>query len=402
MDIAEIIFWSCAACILYACVGYPLLVGVVAKLWPRPHRQAPFRGRVSVVVAARDEELAIARRLEELTAQLHTAGVDGEIIVVSDGSTDGTALIARNYTKGPVRVLELSERVGKAAALSTACAQARGDVIVFADARQVWAPDALALLLENFADPAVGAVSGELMVQSAVGVMEGVGMYWRFEKWLRRRESLLHSTVGVTGAISAVRRELFRPIPPGTLLDDVYWPLQVVLQGRRVVFDGRALAYDRLPDRARDELRRKVRTLSGNFQLMVRLPQALVPFRNAVWPQYVSHKLLRLATPWAMLGLLATSLLLAGPLFQVVLGLQLFCYALALLGLFTPLGKHSRLAGAAASFLVLNATAWLAFWVWVSGRAGHSWSKIRYQASAPPAPPREEGVCATGTDVART
>jgi cellulose synthase/poly-beta-1,6-N-acetylglucosamine synthase-like glycosyltransferase len=145
-----------------------------------------------------------------------------------------------------VRVVKLPENVGKAAALSAGVAEARNDVVVVADARQTWAPDALARLLENFDDPEVGAVSGELHVESSPGVMAGVGLYWRFEKWMRRREGLVHSTVGVTGAIAAVRRGLFRPIPAGTILDDVYWPLVVAMQGYRVVFDGRARAFDRL------------------------------------------------------------------------------------------------------------------------------------------------------------
>jgi cellulose synthase/poly-beta-1,6-N-acetylglucosamine synthase-like glycosyltransferase len=386
MDIAEIIFWSCAALVLYTFAGYPLLLGVLAWLFPRRHRTAPFAGRVSVVVAAHNEENAIARRLEELTGQLRAAGVDGDVIVVSDGSTDGTVLIARGFTKDRVQVVDLPERVGKAAALNLAVAQAGGDVLVFADTRQVWAPDALRLLLENFADPQVGAVSGELMVQGAAGVLEGVSLYWRFEKWLRRCESAVHSTVGVTGAICAVRRELFHPIPAGTLLDDVYWPLRVALQNRRVVFDNRAQAFDRLPDRTRDEFRRKVRTLSGNFQLLGLLPQALLPVRSQVWLEFLSHKVLRLAAPWALLGLLASSLILQGPPYEVARGVQGFGYALALLGLLTPLGKRLRLVGAAASFLVLNAAAWLAFWVWVSGRAGRSWGKVNYRGAVPPTP----------------
>lgn len=381
MNSAEIIFWSCAACVLYTYVGYPVLLALLARLFPRPWHTGPFAGRVTLIVAAHNEDQAIARRLEEMTGQLRAANVDGDIIVVSDGSTDGTAVVARGYTKERVSVLELPERVGKAAALSRACAQAGGDVLVFADTRQVWAPDALARLLENFADPAVGAVSGELMVQGGAGVMEGVSLYWRFEKWLRKRESQLHSTVGVTGAISAVRRVLFRTIPTGTILDDVYWPLQVALQGKRVVFDGRARAYDRLPDRTGDEFRRKVRTLSGNFQLLWRVPLALLPGRSPIWLQFLSHKLLRLAAPWALLGLLVTSLLLSGAVYEIALGVQGFCYALALLGLMTPLGKRMRLAGAAGSFLVLNAAAWLAFWVWISGRASRSWSKVRYRGN---------------------
>ncbi len=163
---------------------------------------------------------------------------------------------------------ELPARVGKAAALNAGCALAEHEIIVFADIRQTWEADALLLLLENFADPSVGAVSGDLLLRDADGVLAGVALYWRYEKMLRRLEGRVWSVVGATGAISAVRRQLFCAIPPGTLLDDVYWPLCVALQGFRVIHDRRAIAYDRLPSRTRDEFRRKVRTLSGNFQLL--------------------------------------------------------------------------------------------------------------------------------------
>src|SRR5205807_869445 len=109
--------------------------------------------------------------------------------------------------------------------------------------------------------------SGDLDITSAGGTMAGVSLYWRFEKWLRRQESAIGSQVGVTGAISVCRRELFQPVPEGTILDDVYWPVGVALAGYRVIHDNRAIAHDRLPDRTRDEFRRKIRTLAGNFQL---------------------------------------------------------------------------------------------------------------------------------------
>ncbi len=371
------IFWLSMACVAYTYVGYPLVVAVRARLWPRPVRRGPFRASVSIIVAARNEEATIGRRVEELARQLGGSAVDGEIIVVSDGSTDRTAAIVRDLERdGPVRVLELLDNVGKAAALTQAAQTARGEILVFADARQTWADDALERLLENFADATVGAVSGDLVLETAPGVLAGVGLYWRFEKWLRRQESLIRSQVGVTGAIAAVRRPLFRPIPAGTLLDDVYWPLQVAMQGLRVVHDERARAFDRLPERPRDEFRRKVRTLAGNFQLVARLPAALLPWRNPVWGVLVSHKLLRLVAPWALLTLL-TGALLPGWFYLAMFWCQFAGLGLALLGLVPALGR-ARLLGAAASFLSLNAAAALAWWVWLTGRAGRTWTPIRY------------------------
>jgi biofilm PGA synthesis N-glycosyltransferase PgaC len=385
-------FWLCAGCVVYTYAAYPLLLWLLARWRRRPVcMEGPPPRSVSIIVAAHNEEQAVARRLKELTGLLEAGGLSGEVILVSDGSTDGTVPLARVFTKERVRVCELPSRAGKAAALNAGCALSEQEILVFADIRQTWEPDALHLLLENFADPRVGGVSGDLLLRDADGVLGGVALYWRYEKMLRRLEGRINSVVGVTGAISAVRRRLFQPIPPGTILDDVYWPLRVALQGYRVVHDRRAVAYDRLPPKTSDEFRRKVRTLSGNFQLLTRLPDALLPWRNPIWVQFLSHKVLRLLVPWALLALLAASALLPSPLYRLALISQMVFYGLGLLGLIPALGKHSRLASAAGSFLVLNSAAWLAFWVWLSGKSEQSWHKAEYhQPSAIRAAPLRE------------
>jgi cellulose synthase/poly-beta-1,6-N-acetylglucosamine synthase-like glycosyltransferase len=381
----EWFFWFCCAVVAYTYILYPIFIVILNAVLRTPARRSePERQRgenpslrrqsVSVLLPVYNEEQNLARRLDELT---HMVGGFGEIIVISDASTDRSADIARLHG---ARVIEMPARQGKAAALNAGAAAAQHELLIFADARQRWADDALARLIENFNDPAIGAVSGDLVLESAPGVLAGVGLYWRFEKWLRKQESRLGSQVGVTGAISAVRRTLFQPIPPGTLLDDVYWPMRVVLQGYRVVHDERALAFDRLPEMPRDEFRRKVRTLAGNFQLLTLLPAAaLFPWSNRVWWQWISHKLMRLAVPWALLGMLVSCFILAEDIYQIFLWLQLAGYGVGLLGLIPPLGRSVRLLGAAASFLVLNAAAWFAFWVWITGRAGKSWYKVQYQ-----------------------
>ncbi len=381
MTPTEICFWIAAVCVLYPFVAYPLLAGVLGRLRGRPlHALKPAPRSASVIVAAYNEEENVARRLDEMTTLLLAAELDAEVILVTDGSTDATAAVARAHPSPMVRVLEMRDRVGKAAALSEGCAAAAHEILVFADMRQTWAVDALPRMLSNFMDPTVGAVSGDLVVQSSVGVLGGVSLYWRFEKWLRRQESRFWSGVGATGAVSAVRRELFRPIPRGTILDDVYWPIQVALQGYRVVHDDNAHAFDRLPERTVDEFRRKVRTLSGCLQLTARLPVVLSPWGNPVWLQFVSHKLLRLLAPWGLLALLVTSCLATGPFYRTVLVCQVVCYLGALLGLWTPAGRCPPLA-AAASFLVLNSAAWIAFWVWAAGRTEGAWVKATYQGS---------------------
>ena len=379
-------FWLGAATVVYVYLLYPVLVWALAGVRRERREQAgarPTTAGFSVVLAVHDEAARISSRLDELLALIGNTRCKAEVVVVTDGCTDATAALARAHPSPLVRVIELSENEGKATALSRGSEAATGDILVFADARQRWAAGSLQRLLDNFNRPEVGAVTGELILDAPDGVLEGVGLYWRYEKWLRRNEGRLHSTVGVSGAISAVRRELFRPIPQGVLLDDLYWPLQVVMQGRRVVYDEGAIAYDRLPERARDEFLRKVRTLSGNFQLAAVLPQALLPWRNPIWAQFVSHKLLRLAVPWLLLAVLLASASLDGPLYHLAFAAQVLFYGLALLVLGGARGPRWRVATAAAGFVVLNAAAWLAFWIWICGRTEGAWRKAAYDLSLP-------------------
>ncbi len=380
MTILEICFWLCLACIAYAYALYPLAMALVARQTSRvPRIEGRFAGSVSILIPAYNEESCIVRRIDEFTGTLAATGLDGEIIVISDGSTDRTAALAREHAGQYVQVLELPENAGKAEALAHGRDAARGDVIVLADARQHWAPDALEKLLQNFTDPAVGGASGELVIESGPGMLSGVGRYWQYEKWIRRNESACHSTVGVTGAISAVRRGLFPKIPRGTVLDDVYWPMQVVLQGYRVVHDQRSMAYDRLPEKTGDEFKRKLRTLTGNFQLMALLPALLLPWRNPIWLQFMSHKAMRLAVPWALLALFIASMMLPQPVYRLALVAQLAFYGLGLAGILRPGNSRLPLASTAGSFIMLNAAAFLAFWAWILGTDfTRYWHKVSY------------------------
>ena len=396
----EALFWVSAACVSYTYVGYPMLLTLAARF--RPARRIgglSYPGLpVSVVLAAHNEETRIAARIRELVGLVAARRAGGEVLVVSDGSTDRTvekaqaaAAEAESATGGriPVRVLVQEPKQGKAVALNRAHAAACHPLLVFADARQSWAPEAIDRLVDAFGDPSVGAVSGDLVVESAPGVMAGVGLYWRFEKWLRRTESRFDSMVSVTGCIAAVRRELFATLPAGTILDDVYWPLALAMAGYRVIHEERARAFDRLPERSRDEFRRKVRTLAGNFQLMARLPAALLPWRNRLWWQFVSHRVLRLVIPWALLAMLVASAASEDAFYRAALGGQLVFYTFGLAGTYPPLGARSRLASSIASFLVLNAAAWVAFWVWACGRSSRSWARVSYPVPAPGLPTGE-------------
>jgi len=393
MNWLEALFWLSAACVAYTYAGYPLILALAARLRPAQ----PIQGLsaldipVSVVVAAHNEEARIGTRVRELVGLVGARLGGGEVVVVSDGSTDRTVEEAQSAASDAqssaggrvaVRVLVHEPNEGKALALNQGHAAARHPVIVFADARQSWAKDAIDLLVAAFADKRVGAVSGDLVVESAPGVMAGVGLYWRFEKWLRRTESRFDSMVSVTGCIAAVRRELFPVLPAGTILDDVYWPLSIAISGYRVVHEERAKAFDRLPEQVRDEFRRKVRTLAGNFQLMARMPGVLLPWRNRLWWQFVSHRALRLVVPWSLLAMLTIAAALPGSPYRVILWGQVIFYVLGLAGCRPAVARRSRLAAAIASFLILNSAAWAAFWVWGSGRASRTWRKTEYACKA--------------------
>jgi cellulose synthase/poly-beta-1,6-N-acetylglucosamine synthase-like glycosyltransferase len=228
---------------------------------------------------------------------------------------------------------------GKAAALNAAVARARYPILVFADARQRFAADAIRRLVSHFRDPEIGAVSGELILDcetasSDSSVAEGVGAYWKYEKWLRRGESTVGSTVGVTGAIYAMRSWLWQPLPADTLLDDVLGPMRVVMRGYRVTFDGLAHAFDTTAKTASAELGRKVRTLAGNFQLLAQEPRLLLPGLNPVWLQFMSHKVARLLVPYALVSLLLSSMALAPRswFYAAACAAQLAFYALAAYG----------------------------------------------------------------------
>jgi biofilm PGA synthesis N-glycosyltransferase PgaC len=375
------IFWFAAALVGYSYLGYPVWLWLRSRWAPRPVRRSSDRSSaaapaVSAVMVVRNEEAVIARKLENLLT-LDYPQEKLDIVVVSDGSSDRTPSILAGYAGESgvgtrVRILMKPISQGKAAGLNDAFKLATGDVLLFTDARQQIESIALRLLIENFADPDVGAASGELMLGDPIGgeTGKGIGLYWRVEKKIRELESASGSVVGATGALYCVRRTLLdaSPLPEGTILDDVLLPMQVVRKGFRVVFDSRARAWDS-PDLGEGrEFSRKVRTLSGNYQLLQLAPW-LLSSENAIRFEFVSHKLSRLAVPFALLALLASSIFLRQPLYRAALGAQLAFYALSLAALAgVKIGPLSRIADPARTFVVLNSAAMVAFINFVTGR----------------------------------
>ena len=346
----EVLFWISITLVAYVYAGYPLLLAGWARVvrrvprTPAGHTEWPA---ISIVLAARNE----GRRLPDRLRNLLSIAYPGprELIIVSDGSTDDTARAVQAFGSA-VRLIELPAG-GKPVALNAGVDAAQGEIVVFADARQQFSSDALLHLAAPFADPAVGAVTGELVLDAEVRVTDstvgdGISLYWRYEKWLRRKESLVWSTLGATGAIYAMRRSLWRALPADTLLDDVLAPMRAVLAGARVVFEERARAYDRASANAAAESQRKVRTLAGNYQILAQEPRLLLPVVNPVWVQYVSHKIGRLLVPWALAGALVSSaaLMFDGWVYTLAFTVQAVFYGLACYGAWAE--YRARQAGA--------------------------------------------------------
>jgi cellulose synthase/poly-beta-1,6-N-acetylglucosamine synthase-like glycosyltransferase len=377
MSAAEVVFWSALALLAYVYAGYPLLVTLAARRRPPVRVEGEVLPRVTVVIAAHDEAARIRERLENVLAQDYPAD-RLNVLIGSDGSRDGTVEAARALRSARVSIVAFAFRRGKAACLNDLIARASGDIVVLADARQQFAPDAVRRLVVPFADPTVGAVGGELLLRPAPGspVGEGVGAYWRYEKHIRRMESRLDSTVGATGAIYAIRRRLYTPVPHDTVLDDVLIPMQVARQGYRVLFEGAARAFDGTPARGRDELARKARTLAGLFQLLRAHRWLLSPRQNRLWLQTVSHKALRLGGPLLLAAMLAASVAGDGPVLRLALaGQAAFYMAGAAGGVLRSRGRAPRVLALPWTFCLLNLAVCVGFWRFLRGTQRVTWER---------------------------
>ena len=354
MSVAAGVFWSSLALVAWAYAGYPALAALRARRRGRPPVVGNACPPLTVVIAARDEAGGIQARLHDLFAQDYPAGLL-RVVVASDGSRDDT--VARAAAVDPrVRVLDLCEPRGKASALNAAMAVVDTGVAVMADARQRFAPGTLRALVAPFADPGVAVVGGQLVLGDA----GAVGLYWRLETRLRQDEARLGWLHGVTGAVYAVRRDRFVPIPEGTILDDMWVPLQALFRGGRVWMAPGAVAYDRAADGSGAEFSRKLRTLAGNWQLLARMPRLALPGANPVFLAWASHKLARLLVPWALLAALVASAAAPGWPYRVALVAQLAGYLAAALALWRPrLAARVPLLPACATFVMLNAAALL-------------------------------------------
>ena len=378
------ILWLSLSGILYTYVGYPVAMWMLARMRPRPWKTAPITPSVSIVLAVHNGAALLPRKVQHLLA-LDYPNIR-EIIIVSDGSTDGTSEMLAREQDPRIKGIVLQDHAGKAVALNIGMAEATAEVIVFVDIRPEIALGAIHQLVSNFADPKVGCVCGKLTLRQgghdAASAAVG-GFYWRYEQWLRQCEAIVDSPVGVYGGFYAIRRELAVPQPAGIILDDMYQPLSIIRQGYRSVLDPQAHVYDNWPKKIEGEFQRKVRTLAGNFQLFRLAPWTLTP-QNRVLFQLVSHKVMRLVVPY-LIGLFLFSTLAlsaSSPMYATLAALQVLGLAIAVAGLLVRIPVLHRIAAPASALLVLNTAAVVGFYKFLFTR-GPLW-KI-WNSSKPPA-----------------
>ena len=386
-----VLFWVSLTLLVYVYIGYPIVAVARARFWPHPRLRAPIEPTVSVIVVAHNEAERIGGRIENLLA-LDYPRHKLEIVIGSDGSSDDTVERARRYERFGVIVRAFQQHRGKPAVINALVPLVRGNIVIFADARQRFEAQTVRNLVANFADPRVGAASGELIIStgdSTAAAGHGAAMYWRCEKVIRSAEGQVDSTIGATGAIYAIRRVLFEPIPEDTLLDDVLVPLRAMRRGYRVVFDPEARAYDGAVSTALQEFVRKTRTIAGTFQLIAREGWVLNPLRNRLWFETISHKVLRVVLPMFHASVLASNVILADTGFYgATLALQVSFYAAAAVGFMQRDAKRRSIVFTApcAMCLLLWATV-VGFYRFITHRQQVTWERV-------PAPAAQRDVAA--------
>ena len=387
LDFMQAAFFLSAAFAVFTVAGYPIALALWARWRSKPVSKRFSPRTVTVVLPVRNGERWLRLKLESLLALQYPHELM-QILVVSDGSTDATGATVDEFAQSRAALggaaIELIRipAAGKAVALNAALKRARGEILFFTDVRQALDPDCLQYLVACFSDPRVGVVSGELVIRGGETREEvSIGLYWKYEKWMRKRESRIDSVMGATGCICAMRRELAVPLPAGTLADDMFLPLAAFFAGYRVIMEEKAKAFDD-PTGLDVEFRRKVRTLAGVYQNIRFYPQ-LLSWHNRMWASFVFHKLGRLLLPYAVILGAVTSTALPQPWRSEVLLAQALVYALSLADLIVPRGLAlKRITSLSRSFIVLLAAALFAVRV-LFPNARNLWKETQVRSSQP-------------------
>ncbi len=376
----EALLYTSLALLAYTYMGYPLLAGLLALLAPRPQRKEPIEPEVSLVIVAYNEERDIARKLENSFA-LDYPSNKLEIVVASDGSTDRTDEIVRGFEDRGVRLFRASDRPGKSGTTSRVAETLRGEILIFSDATGEYDPGVVRNFVRNFADPSVGAATGRVLYRyGGSAASEGFRAYQRLTVFARRAESMWGTETSVSGSICAIRRELFRPVPPQLDFDFCH-PLHVAQAGLRTVYEAEATSLEQAREHAQSEFAARVRMGVLAYSFVPYLLRGLPRVRSPLYLfQVLSHKLLRWLAPILLVVLLLASALAAldSPAARIILGLQLLFYASAAAGYALPRrGALARLLGIPLFFVTIHLAFLSGLRRWALGERIGAWQPER-------------------------
>lgn len=390
MTALEIFFWLALVVVGYTYAGYGAVLYCLVRL-RRARRPAAPRGGVSadlpevaLVVPAFNEADCIAAKIANARA-LDYPSDRLRLLIVTDGSTDGTPDIARRFPD--VTVLHRGERLGKAAAINHAMSRVRSPVVVLSDANTLLNREALREVVRHYADPAVGGVAGEKRIRPRDGAASaGEGLYWRYESWLKRLDAELWTVVGAAGELLSFRRDLFTPLEEDAIQDDFLLSLRIAARGYRVVYEPRAYATEDASASVGEELKRRIRIAAGGWQSMLRLRSLWNARRHPVLTlQYLSHRVLRWsAVPFLLPLLLPVNALLAAgaPVYRALLWAQAAFYGLALAGyLGDRRGRRLRALVAPYYFVLANYAVLRGFARFLTRRQPATWERVRRVAT---------------------
>ncbi len=388
------IFALACAVIFYVLFGYPLLLNWLARRVHNPVTKDAKLRSVSFVIAVYNGEKFLERKLNTIFALNYPRALI-EVLVVSDGSTDRTDDIARSFASEGVKFLRVP-RGGKAAALNAAVPLVSGEILVLNDVRQTLDPDSLRNVIACFGDPQVGAVSPEtIIVQGETHEETTTSLYWRYESWIRQRLTRIDSTFGYSGAFAAIRRSLWTPLPPGTLLDDVYEPLVAFFKGYRILMEPTATMYD-FPTVLHSEFRRKVRLQAGLYQMLKIMPE-LLSSRNRMRLHFLSAKYGRVVVPYCLIAIALATFGLPPYWRALAAWGQVLFYGLALLDGAVPDGTGlKQITSPVRTFVVLMAASLAAVQVYFV-QPTSLWKEASYRPSIAEHAPTAEPKVPTGT-----
>lgn len=386
----KVLFFLSLSLILYTYIIYPVFLFIFASIvqlvrdvkyichrMDRRRRHCKDLPLVSIIVAAFNEEKVIEEKI--LNCLLLSYPKDKiEFIIASDGSTDGTNSIVESYGNRGVKLLAFPERSGKSSVLNRTIPHARGEIVILSDANTIYEHDAILNLVRHFSDPKIGGVCGELRLKSSKSETKHESSYWQFENILKFLENRIGSTLGANGGIYAIRKDMFQPIPPDTVIDDFVIFMKIREKGFKTIFDPEAIAFEETAPDLKGEYKRRTRIGAGNFQSIRYTRNLLNPLKGVVAFSFWSHKVLRWCVPFLIIVIFITNVFLinVGIFYKFFLSLQTFGYFMAILG-FVFKEKRWFILRISYYFLLMNLALISGFVKYVTGNQKSTWERTQ-------------------------